>query len=118
MPWLASPAIASPEAAATASGRNSGSVAASAANATNSPLLVIASKKPGPPPPPAVVGAGRHLDRDREQDRDGREHAEEHEVAAPAEDDGQLRAQEPPGQRDPPVHGAARRVTTHVRLSR
>src|SRR5215471_2628778 len=40
----------SPEMAATASGRNSGSSTVSAASATNNPLAVIESKKLGPPP--------------------------------------------------------------------
>src|SRR5690348_13936954 len=52
--------MASPEIAATASGRNSGSSIVSAASATNRPLLVMDAKKFGPspplPPPPPPPG--------------------------------------------------------------
>src|SRR5262245_49976599 len=51
VPTFASPAIASPEIAATANGRNSGSSTVNAASATNSPLDVMLVKKSGPPLP-------------------------------------------------------------------
>ncbi len=60
MPWLASPAIASPAATLTVSGRNSGIATVTAASPTNSPLFVIWSRNAGPRPgeePPTSFSA-------------------------------------------------------------
>src|SRR4051794_15558712 len=51
VPMEASPAMASPAATETASGRNSGSVTTSAVNATNSPFPAIEPMNAGPSPP-------------------------------------------------------------------
>ena len=50
MPWLASPAIASPAATLTVSGRNSGIATAMAARPTNSPLFGDLVEEGGPAP--------------------------------------------------------------------
>ena len=55
VPRLASPAMESPEIAATASGRNNGNSMVSAARATKRPFPVMAEKKSGPPPPPRAA---------------------------------------------------------------
>ena len=79
--------------AATAIGRNSGNSTVSAASATNSPFSGDRGEE--------VRTAARHrtlireLDRDRDDHRHGREHGEAGPVAPPAEDEPQLRTEEP-----------------------